>query len=216
MKKYTQILWDFNGTLLDDVQTGIDSINVLLSRRALPTLRNREDYYQHFRFPITSYYRRVGLDLQAEDFDALAEEWMEQYLHFVLDAGLFPGVISVLERIRAEGIPQTVFSATERGLLLRQIEQLGILPFFSEVLGLDNIRAESKIALGLEWVARHPGERTLLIGDTDHDRAAAAEMGVDCVLIAGGHQPAERLQACGVPVLDCLENLPEYIFGETV
>ena len=52
-----------------------------------------------------------------------------------------------------------------------------------------------------------PGRRALLIGDTDHDQEVAAEMGIDCILIPAGHQSRERLQACGVPVLQSLEEL---------
>ena len=53
--KYSHVLWDFNGTLLDDVGIGMDSINALLRPRKIPTLDSREAYRKVFRFPIEEY-----------------------------------------------------------------------------------------------------------------------------------------------------------------
>ncbi|HBL83341.1 MAG: hypothetical protein A2Y17_05365 [Clostridiales bacterium GWF2_38_85] len=50
--KYTHIIWDFNGTILNDVDAGIKSINTLLARRQLPLLESVDAYKNIFTFPI--------------------------------------------------------------------------------------------------------------------------------------------------------------------
>ena len=60
--KHTDVIWDFNGTILDDVAAGIASVNKMLSDRSLPTIKDKEHYRKIFRFPIIEYYRSLGFD----------------------------------------------------------------------------------------------------------------------------------------------------------
>ena len=82
--KYSHVLWDFNGTVLDDVSTGIKAINALLSRRKMKTLDTLEEYHAHFGFPIIEYYGRLGFDFEKEPYSRIAVEWVEEYNRFVL------------------------------------------------------------------------------------------------------------------------------------
>ena len=206
MKKYEYILWDFNGTILDDVQTGIDSVNFLLSNRGLPEIPSQEAYRKVFGFPIKEYYSRLGFEFSKEPYESVAVEWVEQYLDRVKMAPLCPGVVRTLEFFKTMKIPQSVLSATKSAMLEGQLRDLGIRDYFEEVMGLDNIYANSKEALALSWKERHPNVQAVMIGDTVHDYEVAKAMNVDCVLIAGGHQPKETLLRCDCLVLDHLND----------
>ncbi len=206
--KYSHILWDFNGTILDDVGIGIESINVLLRSRNLPPLRDREEYQRHFRFPIEEYYRSVGFDFSKDPYDLLAHEWIAQYRAREHTAPLFPGAKQILGYIKERNVPQILFSATQREMLLQQIAALGIGDCFDAVLGADDIYAAGKIPIGKAWVESALPHRALLIGDTEHDAEAARQMGIDCILIAQGHQSEETLRRTGCPVLQNLSFLP--------
>ena len=59
MKK-NMIIWDWNGTLLDDVDLCVEAINMLLARESLPLLTGKEEYQRVFQFPIRAYYEAVG------------------------------------------------------------------------------------------------------------------------------------------------------------
>ena len=63
------ILWDWNGTLLDDVEVALAAMNEMLARRGLPLLQGREPYRDIFTFPVRVYYTAAGLDLSAEPFE---------------------------------------------------------------------------------------------------------------------------------------------------
>lgn len=209
--KYTHILWDFNGTLLNDVDVGINAANTLLSRRGLKTLKDLDEYKSVFCFPIIKYYGRLGFDFEKESFADLAKEWVKVYLELVPGVGLYEGAESILKSVEAAGIPQLVLSATELSMLRGQLGSLGIARYFDEVLGLDNIHAYSKVDIAKNWaeVAR-PG-RALLIGDTEHDKETADAAGFDCILISRGHQTIKTLEKTGATVIPDLRDIPGFL-----
>ena len=190
---FDKVIWDFNGTILDDVDTGIISVNKLLSDRGLPVLRGKEEYRAVFGFPVRDYYERLGFDFSKEPYEVIAPLWVEQYMINVKNAGVFDDVIEAMDFFDARGIGQTLLSATELSMLKGQIEMLGLGDRFEEILGMGDIHASSKEGLAKEWRARHKEERVLLIGDTDHDLQVARSIGATCALVSRGHQSAEYL-----------------------
>ena len=206
-------IWDFNGTILDDVDTGIRAVNDLLQDRGLSTISSREEYQSVFGFPIQGYYERLGFDFSREPYELLAPLWVERYLHYVKEARMFEDVRRTLSFFAERGVRQIILSATERDMLCRQLKTLGIAPYFEEILGLDNIHAASKVALAKAWRERHPDVRAILIGDTDHDLATAEQMEAACVFIARGHQSAARLAELNCPIYPSLDEMLEKHFS---
>ncbi len=212
---YTDILWDFNGTLLDDVEAGIISVNTLLRRRGIATVDSVERYHEVFGFPIIDYYRRLGFDLENESYEnKVAPEWMAEYLENSKAAGLRKGVSEMLEFFKEQGVRQTIISASETGLLKRQLKELRIDGYFDEIYGLDNINAGSKTALAIKWKEAHPDARALFIGDTDHDAETAKAINAECVLVAGGHQSESALRASGYAVAKSFSELKFILINE--
>ena len=210
--RYTHLIWDFNGTVLDDVRLGIDCVNAMLAVRGLPTIPHEDAYRRLFGFPIDAYYRRLGFDFEKEDYDTvLAPEWVALYLAGEGTCAMREGVSETMAAIRARGVGQVMLSASNRAQLEAQLTRLGLSGEFEEVLGLDNIHARSKKALAVAWQERHPEARPLFVGDTEHDADVADAIGADCVLLSGGHQDRERLVACGKPVIDALSELVRYL-----
>lgn len=210
--KYTHLVWDFNGTLLNDMAIGVECVNLMLSRRGLPTVDGIEAYRQLFCFPIMDYYRLAGFDFEREDYyTVLAPEWINLYTERMGRCGLCPQVTETVSAVREKGLSQMVLSATEQGQLLGQLSDLGISSWFDEILGLDNIHAHSKESLAVEWKERHPDAVPLFVGDTEHDAQVARAIGADCLLYTGGHQSVERLSACGFPLITRLFDVLDYI-----
>jgi len=210
MMKYTHVIWDFNGTVLDDVAIGIASINVMLAERSLPLIASVERYRAVFDFPVKEYYRRLGLDVEGESFDAvLAPQWVALYRARDAAAPLYPAVAQMTATLRAAGLSQSILSATEHEMLRAQLAARGAEHWFDEIWGNDSIHAYGKEGLAAAWRAAHPDARAVLIGDTTHDHTVARAIGADCILVAAGHHSRARLCTCGVPVVDELsECLP--------
>ena len=191
--KYTCIVWDFNGTIMDDVEIGIESVNVLLEKRELKTLESREEYQNIFGFPIIDYYRRLGFDFEKEPYEEIAVEWVAEYTAREKTAKTVDGVKELLEFFKNNGKKQIIISACEEQMLNRNLKLLGVFDYFDDVCGINNIYASSKEAIAIEWRKKHANEKLLFIGDTDHDCSVARAMGADCILVAQGHQSFETL-----------------------
>lgn len=207
---YNYVIWDFNGTIFDDVQIGIDSLNVLLERRGLPLVKSKNEYRAWFMFPIIEGYKKIGFDFEKESYDDVAVEWVKEYLEREHTAEIIPGVIEVLEFFKHQGVKQVVLSASEISMLKRQLSLLGVIEYFDEVLGLDNVKAAGKTDIALSWRKSHSEDALLFVGDTDHDHQVAVAMKADCILVSAGHQSHERLEMLS-PKLAVLENPLEII-----
>lgn len=201
------LIWDFNGTVFDDVTASRCAVNVLLARRQLAVLPDDEAYRRVFDFPVENYYAAIGVDFRKEDFHAVAVEWMTQYEHFSRESGLVAGVKDVLDAAKAAGKRQIILSATEKCLLAGQLDRLGVSTYFDEVLARDDIHAAGKTALGLAWKERAKPGDLIMIGDTLHDLESANALGAQCILFAGGHTDARRLAASGAPQANTMADV---------
>lgn len=194
--RYTHIIWDFNGTLFDDVEAGITSVNEMLSSRGLATLESKEEYRKVFKFPIIEYYKDLGFDFDKEPYEVLAPIWVDLYNKHSKSSTLQYEAQNALEYFKSLDIPQVLISATELNMLKEQTDTLGISGYFEDILGLENIHAYSKEALAVRWKKANPNSNPLVIGDTEHDAAVAKAIGADCFLVSNGHGHIDRLRAC--------------------
>ena len=215
IREYDRILWDFNGTLLDDVALAVSSNNQLLARRGLPPIPSEDAYRELFCFPVADYYRVLGLESEGEAFIRVAHEWMKEYRAGEKDAPLRTGAVAALDAIRSAGIPQGILSATEEQQLEEQVTALGIRPYFDHLFGREDIYATDKSGIAARYRAEHPEERVLMIGDTIHDVETARAGDFSCVLVAGGHQSLSRLRSAGVEIFPDYPTLITYLLAET-
>ena len=210
--KHTHLIWDFNGTVLQDIDLAIRCTNTMLAARNLPTFPSLEVYREVFGFPIDEYYRSLGFDFEKEDYDTvLAPEWVAMYMEGEPTCPMMEGAAEAISSVKAMGVSQILLSATEQEMLTVQLERLGIYGEFDEVIGLDNIHAWSKKAQALAWKERNPDARPLFLGDTLHDADVAAAVGGDCVLFCGGHQSRNRLEATGYPVISDIREIIQHL-----
>lgn len=205
--KYKNVVWDWNGTLLDDVQISVDTINRMLRKKRLDEL-TVEKYKAVFGFPVKEYYEGIGYDFNRDDWEAISLDFVDTYGELSKDVVLTSGVNSVLARLKEFGVRQYVLSALQEDLLEEMLERFGIRDYFEGVCGSDNIYADGKVARGERMLQVYPIDprETLMVGDTLHDAEVAEALGFDIRLYAGGHNSAERLREKGI-VLERMEML---------
>lgn len=212
-KPITDIVWDWNGTLLDDVWLCLESINTLLhERRLAPVSRSR--YLEIFGFPVRDYYQRAGFSFDQEPFEKPAHEFIRLYDLKRTACALHPQALDMLGFFSDKQIRQHVLSASESGVLHHMLEHFGIRKFFQTVQGLNNHLAAGKSELAglLARQASLQADQTILIGDTCHDLEVARHMGWACILYSGGHYSRTRLTGCGLTVIDRLSELKTLLF----
>lgn len=208
------IIWDWNGTLLNDLDHCIASINVLLKRRNLPLLDNKR-YKEVFSFPVKDYYQKIGFDFAKEDFAIPAKEFIDIYDQNINNCGLHSSATEVLSYFKKNGVRQFVLSAMRQTMLEFTLKQNQIFNFFEGVAGLNDHYAVSKIDRGGQLINDFMinTKESFIIGDTNHDFEVAKKLGINCILIADGHQSEERLRKTGAKVIPDLMALmaPEMI-----
>lgn len=202
------LLWDWNGTLLDDTDAAIATLNLMLKRRGRGSVA-REIYRERFRFPVKPYYKEIGLPVDDVSWNIIATEFAKIYAD--MPRKLAIDAVSALAFASHRVVGQSIISALRQDLLEREVNNYKIAEFFQYVCGSDNLNGASKMERA-RWLfsvlAQAPSPRFVLIGDSLHDAEVAADLGIDCVLYAGGSHAPSRLRAVapvGETLLDCVK-----------
>ena len=207
------IIWDWNGTLLDDTEAALATLNIMIAERG-GTPIGMPFYLDNFAFPVRPFYDRIGITAHDEDeWNAIAREYHETYLR--QPKALNRGAFAALDMAKAAGCRQSILSALRQDLLDAQTKEYGIDGYFERICGSDNLDGASKLNRARELLAElsvpHspvPVPRFVLIGDAVHDKEVADAIGIPCVLCAVGSHAAWRLSAVaptGETLVDALK-----------
>jgi phosphoglycolate phosphatase len=208
------VVWDWNGTLFDDVDCCVDVANQLLGEFGLPLLDGVAGYHAKFRFPIVDYYRDLGFDTSTTgNFHAAAVRYIELYTAASRACGLHDGAVATLTALRHAGVRQVLISASQRDNLALQLAPFSLDGLLDGVHGIDDIYAASKEGITRGWLdtAGLSTDQVLFVGDSEHDAAIAQAVGARCVLYSGGHHSRAHLESLGAPVIDDLREVPALV-----
>lgn len=194
------LVWDWNGTLLDDLALVVSATNVaLLSAGGRPT--TAQAHRREFCRPITEYYRNVlGREVDETEFVRLDRAFHEAYALGLTTCALAADAPAVLGSWAGT---QSLLSMWFHRDLVPTVERYGLTPYFARV---DGLRAPVGGGPKAPHLAAHlaalglDGPDCVLIGDSVDDADAAASVGARCVLYSGGFTDPERLGTRGVPV----------------
>lgn len=189
------IVFDFNGTILDDVQVGLKAENVCIKKFLKRPPMELDEYLHAFTFPVKSYYEKIGFNWNdGYTYEEVGDLWFKMYNEFKNEYKIFDGVQDILIKSHELGYKNILLSASYLVELKKQLEELKIDNYFDEVLGIDNIYAESKVHIGLDWIQDKNPNDCMFIGDSLHDLQVARAMKIEnCVLVAKGHQAKDVL-----------------------
>ena len=212
--KYKNIIWDYNGTIIDDAQLAVDAENILLRQYGKPQI-DMDFYLKECEMPIINFYKKIYDDLESMDFSKLAKEFVNNYDMLFDNAEVFPEVEEMIEKLHKQGYRQAVISGFETNRLKSSLDKFGLSRYFEFMSGADDIACGDKSERAVQALKAYGFDphNTLFIGDMYHDYEAAFKSGADCVLIAKGHQGKQVLESYGVvPVLESASQLDEYLF----
>ncbi|SJZ40107.1 HAD family hydrolase [Anaerorhabdus furcosa] len=204
------MIWDWNGTLLNDAECCFHVLNDLCKKRNLKQLKSVDEYRSIFCFPVIRVYQQLGFDFEKESFEDLSIEYTQGYQATYLKYPLHLQAIDCLQNNIENGIMNVLLSASQIDILKKQATEYKCDQYFQEILGLDNIYAHSKVELAKDFISKSniQASDVVWIGDSVHDFECAKECGTHCILVAQGHQPRHILEQTGVLVVD---NLVEAI-----
>ncbi len=206
MRRESYILWDWNGTLLDDTRSAFDTLNIMLRKRGAKPI-DMSFYRDNFAFPVRPFYEAIGMVLEHEDWDALAREYHDTY-HAQGSQRLNPRAMAAISAVERAGIGQSIISALRQDLLERDTKAFGVRKHMEFVAGVDNLDGASKVARASRLLDElrklHPEvARYIMIGDALHDKEVADSLGIECILCGEGSHAAWRLRRIA-PTADTL------------
>ncbi len=190
------VIWDWNGTLLSDLDHAVQVVNQLLKEEGLRTT-TVDHYKKIFGFPVVEYYKKLGFDTSPKKFAELCDRFNDLFHNGLHVCDLWPGMRELLAEVKSLGKTQSLLSASEHNFLLQSVKQFGVEHLFDNVVGIADKLAGSKVDFGRKLMkqVQVPPEDTILVGDTDHDLEVATALGIDIVLVEHGHQCPTRLRA---------------------
>ncbi|MBR2809799.1 MAG: HAD family hydrolase [Solobacterium sp.] len=190
------LIWDYNGTIVDDTLICLEVENFMLKERNMPVQLSLEEYREIFCFPVRNYYVRLGYTFENETYEEISEEFTRLYDEQFPRCTLVAGFPEKLAEAKRKGWQNVIISAARQDKLRSQIEGFGLTGSFAAVLGTDNLLGGSKIAMAKQWMAASGTDPAScrLIGDSVHDMETALALGItDYTLVACGHQSYDLL-----------------------
>ena len=207
--KYHAVIWDYNGTLADDVGASLLASNEIIVRHGKEPI-TMDQYYEYVDYPISRFWEHI-FNLDEFPMAKIGEEYYKAYPRYF--RGLSDGAAELVRKLRRAGIVQMILTSAHPRLIGETLREAGIEDCFDAVSSSSDLLAGSKIDRGVAWLKKsgRAPERAVTVGDTLHDFDAARTMGTDCVLCSFGHQSKERLMTAGVPVVDSFEQIEGYL-----
>jgi len=209
---YKHIIWDWNGTLVDDAWLCVEIMNKVLDKYKLKQI-SLSDYRELFVFPVKDYYADLGFNLKKTPFEVCGLDFVNSFKNRKFDAPLFRESKKILSKIKLEGGKNYLLSANHQSVLEDTIDFFKLRSSFSEVCGLNHYYATSKIKEGkklLSSINSHK-KNIVMVGDTLHDFEVAQSLEIDCLLLSHGHNNKERLTKTSAPVFSSLKELADFL-----
>ena len=207
------IIFDFNGTLLDDFKLTYDIEKEIFKSYGLKGF-SKKRCKDTFINPINKYYDALGLNEKDYNYKEMNSRFFEEYLkRWKEESYLFKNEKEVLIDLKARGFRLYILSATEINLLKEQLEYLGIIDLFTDFIAASNKESKSKIEFGKEFIKKHGlnKDNSLLIGDTLHDFESAEAFNIDSIYFTKGHNSKKRLKTLNKPLVNSYKKIEKEI-----
>ena len=210
--KVKEILWDWNGTLINDTSLCVDILNELLSDYGSDPISN--DFYRnHFSFPISGFYKRISLPNTGIDFDKISIRFISQYRSRWADCSLQPNTEKIIRILADQGVKQSILSAGNQNDVENFVCHFFQDHPFDKIIGTDNIKAEGKVELGRNFFSNSKlnAHEILMIGDTLHDLEVGDEIGCHTLLYTKGHNSKKVLCSSHGQTIDDLMEVTNHL-----
>lgn len=206
------IIWDFNGTLLNDTQLSLDVDNNVFEKLGIPCI-TLDDYRNNMTMPVRDFYPTVGVDYSVHSYETIARLWLDEFNQKAVGVGLVSGALDAIRFFHSQGRSQSVLSASYEPSLRKQCEALGLTPYMADISGLEDESASKKTEIGRRQLRELglEGRDVVLIGDMLTDAHLAEDLGADCILVSWGHNDLKRLLSSGLPVARDFGELEEIL-----
>ncbi len=206
--KYEHVIWDWNGTLVNDAELCVEIVNQILKDNKIKSV-DHSFYLKNFSFPVSEYYKSLGLPSSGPEYKVISQRFIEEYRKNHHICRLQKNSLKVLAYLNKRGISQSVLSAGNIADVLNFVNYHKLSDFFTIISGVCDTNATGKSDIAFEHLnkIKKSTSKILLVGDTLHDFEVASDLKVDCILYSKGHNSRSRLMEVKKSVINDLGEL---------
>lgn len=190
MKKYKQIIFDFDGTLCNSEEGIIKCIEYAMEKLGEPQLPL--DTMRRFIGPalFLSFRDTAGLS-EARAEEAVAY-YRERYIPIgIYECHLFDGIAELLQTLHERGVTLAVASAKPHNSVIRACANLNIDKYFTKIVGAPpDVKSNEKDGYVRSATLDSPA---LMVGDAPYDIEAGKRTNTDTFAVTYGFFPREQL-----------------------
>jgi len=191
IKKHNRVYWDWNGTLIDDVDVCIDITNKFLDSKG-SKLMSRDFYLKNFTIPVVDYYKTLDLESKGITYEEITDSFVKNYKNHRSKQKLYEGVDKLLPELAKLEVEQLILSAAHTEELNEQLQKHNLYEFITEISGAGDYTAGCKLERGQALRKKYgPG---IMVGDTVHDIEIGKKMGLETVWVSKGHQCWSKIE----------------------
>ncbi|MDR1146394.1 MAG: HAD family hydrolase [Verrucomicrobiales bacterium] len=207
---FNNIIFDWSGTLVDDLPAVLDATNKIFTHYGRPPLTLTE-FREKFCLPFTEFYARHLPEAAMTEID---RNFTDAFKLLEADTPLLPHAKELLDYCRAAGRKLFLLSSIHAEHYAAQAPRLGLATYFTKACVQVRDKREVIHALLAEFDL--DPRATLFVGDMEHDIATARHGGVaSCAVLTGYNTPA-MLQAAAPDLLfNDLRELQEYLVRQS-
>ena len=203
----SHIVWDWNGTLLHDIDAVVEATNASFVELGMAPI-TLERYRELYCVPVPRFYERLLGRLPTDaEWSVMDRIFHRHYWALAASCALAEGAAELLGARQSAGHTQSLCSLAPHEKLVPIVTTHGIAGRFVRVDGATGPSGTGKAAHLARHLAAIGGldpRRTVVIGDAVDDATAAAHVGAHAVLYTGGSHSRASLEAVGVPVVETL------------
>ena len=209
----TAVIWDWNGTVVNDCFVFVEILNILLKKNNLSPITTKE-YRASFCFPIKSFYKQIGLYKNEQQFKTLNQEFVLLYEKKMFLPPLIKEIKALIFLFQKKKINQYIVSAQHQKTLKTLVDFYGLGGCFQKTLGVNNNHARGKKKLTESLKKELINKNIFFVGDTFLDFKAAGVLGAECFLVDWGHYNKSRLMDFSKNVFSSVNDLKVAILSQ--
>ena len=200
MKKYSTVVFDLDGTLLNTLEDLADAVNYVLRKFGW-----EEHTIDRVRMDVGNgikklVERSVPDGLNNPKFEEAYETFMEYYqAHCQIKTDAYPGILDLFKSLKDKGYKMAIVS-NKAQCAVSELNEIYFKKYIdvaigeNEAGGIGKKPAPDEVNLALEQLDSTKAE-SIYVGDSDVDKATADNSQLDCVLCQWGFRDLELLES---------------------
>ncbi len=186
MKKIENVLFDWSGTISDDLERVYNTNMRLFEMWGLKTM-SLEEFRRIVILPYMDFYYKFKKDISIEE----VKELFKKEYALGEKTKPFPSASRTLDFLKEKGVKMIILSSHTQELLEKEAREYGFEKHFLEINGSVHNKVEEINSI-IERNGFDP-KKTVYVGDMVHDINAGKEGKIGTIAITWGYDAKEKL-----------------------